>query len=160
MIWIILPLTLNCCYGLCLGKRYGQIVGHQHTCANTCLQALKETSVPEQAIYRPPADPRYCKRDDELCKLLTGAEPVRLEDGRDRLAALLDCAGDASSAPLSPGPTIQDYHSAYTSVRSFILRAAAGAASNPSPGTDLDQRTSNLYAVLISSLPASCGSRK
>ena len=100
------------------------LVGGHHV----CLQALKETAIPEQAIYRAPADPGYCKIDCELCKQLTGADPVQLGDAKDRFTALPECIGDGSTAPLAPGPTIQDYNSAYTSVRVQILSAAAGAA--------------------------------
>lgn len=77
------------------------------------VQALRETSVPEGALYRAPADPEYCFADANLCKKLTGADPLLLEGAKDRFAALQDCIGDGSSDPLAPGPTIRDYHEAY-----------------------------------------------
>lgn len=85
------------------------------------MQALKETSVPEQAIYRPPADPQYCKTDAALCKRVTGADPLLLEGAKDRLSTLLDIAGDGRSDPLAPGPTIREYNEAYLTVRLHLL---------------------------------------
>jgi hypothetical protein len=52
----------------------------------------------------------------ELCKRVTGADPVLLEGPKDRLVCLLDCYGDGTSDPLAPGPTIRDYHNAYKTV--------------------------------------------
>jgi hypothetical protein len=84
------------------------------------MQALRETSVPEKAMYLPPADPEYAKTDVALCQRMTNIVPVAF-DAKAGLEALLECSSHSTAVKSAPGPTIHDYHEAYRRVRDELM---------------------------------------